>query len=135
HLNLQDLKKVRAASLQSVLEFLKARNWDFKEVIVTNLEFYDYVARIARDLGDNDFAEHLDGYMLFAIQVRMAREFADEVERQCDTDGTIPLARLVPIVERIPSDSRDMSLELLVRQGTIPDGIARDLTRLMGQSN
>src|SRR5690606_12385675 len=113
NLDLEHLQEVASASLKSMLEFLKARNWDFRELILANLDLYDYVARLARDLGDSDFARLLDGHVGFAVQVRIAEDFADEIRQARDDAGTVSLARLVPIVERIPRESVRYALEIV----------------------
>ncbi len=131
NMDLQDLKMLRKEQSQSLLEFFKSFQ-DFESVIKDNLNLYDYIYKLALEAGDDDFLRFLDEFTTFIVRLRIAQSFIMEAEDYLGPDGKIPFKQVVEMVRTIPSESLDITLQMLHRQGYVEETTITGLKEHLG---
>ena len=119
---------------EAMLEFFKELGGDIKKLIVDNVNIYDFVYRLAADLNDNDYLAFLEEFTLFMIQIRIARSMTDEAHALQNNQGKISLSDLVQLLQHIPDNSREMTLQLMQQENLIQAGTVQGLLDALRQT-
>jgi len=120
NMDLGDLKFLQKSQSKGLLDFFKKiQNLD--NFLVSNLDLYDYVYRLALDSDDVEYLRFLDEYTNLAVQLRIAHNFANEAEAHIDSEGKIVFKNLIELIQDVPVESQNLTLEILQRRGFITE--------------
>ena len=129
NLDHDDLHVIENLRAREVLEFFKKSRKDFKKFLLNNLDLFDFIHKLARDHNDHEYLDFLNQHTAYAITLRLAENYSEEAEGLLDENGKIPLKELVCLINEIPNDSVELTLEIMVNRGLISPGIMNGIMR------
>lgn len=115
---------------KATLEFFKAMGGGVRGVITSNLDMYDFLYKLARDLKDGEYTTFLDDYTRLVVQLRIAETVIQDLEQSRDASGHVRLKALLDTLPSIPEEARRIALEMMRDRGLIDDATLKSVLEL-----
>lgn len=135
--NLVTLLNDNEIDIAALLDLFRELDEEVYTLFAENLDLFDFVCRLASEVGDNDYLEFLSagGFAAKMMELRIAETLVEEAlshlhrkkgahDAHNDSVRELPLSVLVHLLDDIPQNVRRMVLERLEKLGHIPFGLA-----------
>ena len=126
----KNLFAVGNRQVQVLLDYFIESGENYENFIINNPALYDHMRKLAGKMDDNKYILYLESFAPFAARLSMAETFTEEAENHLDCNGFLPLRELVEIINSVPKECIEMTLELLVQKKRISRLTMKGILRL-----
>jgi hypothetical protein len=100
------------------------------DIIAMNLDLFEFIQTISSDLEDHEYMEFLNGMTRFIVHLRIAESMVEESGSIIKDKGHIPLKALINLLEIVPANSLQMTLQLLMQKKYIDESTISSIQQL-----
>jgi len=111
----------------ALLDFFKSQGRNLLEYIQNNLDLYDYIYGLARQMKDTEYLHFLDEFTSMVVELRIIGTLAEEHSRKLEPGEKMSLKQLVTFLDSLPASSHTLAMDLLKRRELIEPGTASSM--------
>lgn len=128
---IQQQKEFRS---KAMMELFQRLGGDLLGTLAGNLDLFDFIYGICMEEGDSEFLTFLDEYTKFIVQLRVAQTIVEDSRDYVDEKGMISLRDLFTLLDMVPDDALDVTMELLFQRGYIDKKMESSIKKLRSGS-
>ncbi len=128
--SLEKVQAIKEIKSKGLLRLFKGLGTGVLEVIANNLDLFDFLFQLSAEDDDVEYIEFLEEYTRFVVQLRIAQSMVEDGESLVKEGGKIPLKDLIELIEEIPDDAMELTMQLMLQRKYIDKKTIESIERM-----
>lgn len=128
--SLEKVQEIENFQSKGMLQLFKNLGTGVLDIISNNLDLFDFLFQLSAEHGDTDYIKFLEEYTRFVVQLRIAQNMVEDGGNLVAEGGKIPLKDLIELIETIPDEALELTLQLLLHRNYIDEKTITSLQQM-----